>query len=624
MPSWYSRNWIWGLILTLAVVAAYSPVGWAGYVWDDDAVVTANPVIVGPLGVKEIWSTAAADICPLTLTTFWLEHAAWGLAPLPYHLVNVLQHAASAVILWLVLRCLRVPGAWLGAALWALHPVQTESTAWIAEMKNTESGLFYLLSILFFVRTVGKNGDKSLKTTNWDYALTVMFAALAMASKSSTVILPIVLGLCAWWIEGRWRWHHLVKIGPLFLLSMATGLVSVWTQGQQIGIDAPWLRSWPERLATAGDAIWFYLGKLLWPHPLLAIYPHWQLEKGAPFSYLPLLAVLVVPVVLWLGRGAWSRSFLFAWAYFLVCLLPVLGLINNTYFRYSLVADHFQYLASMGPLALAGAGLTWLADRIIPSKQGLQLTLGAVVLLMLGTLTWQRACAYESEETLWTNELVWDPGCSTAYTNLGNACSLKGQTENALPFYQKAVETDPTDPIAHNDLGVTLVRTGQDDAAIAEFQKALEINPLYAEAANNLGDVLASKGHVDDAIAWYEKALQSNPRYATAEFDLGMLFATRGQTDRAIPHFQKAIEFRPNYANAYFYLGIAYFQKGRLDEAIIQYQKAVEIDPSSIEAHNNLGVAYFQKGWIEDAKAEFQTVLNSTRPTMRREATWSK
>src|SRR5271156_3691064 len=152
LPSWFNRDWLWALILVLAVILTYSPVGWAGYVWDDDVVITANPVIVGPLGLKEIWTTFAADICPLTLTTFWVEHALWGLVPLPYHLVNVLLHGACAVVLWRVLRSLRVPGAWLGAALWALHPVQVESVAWITEMKNTESGLFFLLSILFFAR----------------------------------------------------------------------------------------------------------------------------------------------------------------------------------------------------------------------------------------------------------------------------------------------------------------------------------------------------------------------------------------------------------------------------------------------------------------------------------------
>jgi hypothetical protein len=260
--------------------------------------------------LKEIWTTRAADICPLTLTTFWAEHALWGLNPLPYHLLNVLLHGACAVLLWRVLRRLRVPGAWLGAAIWALHPVAVESVAWITEMKNTESGLFFLLSILFFVRWLRAKYLDGRTEGSWNYALTLLFAALAMASKSSTVILPVVLCLCAWWMEGRWHWRNVARVLPIFLMSIAASALSIWTLGSQLSkAPAPqWVRTWPERLATAGDAIWFYLGKLLWPHPLTTIYPHWQIDAMQRVSYLSLLAVIIILSILWLKRERWSRA----------------------------------------------------------------------------------------------------------------------------------------------------------------------------------------------------------------------------------------------------------------------------------------------------------------------------
>jgi protein O-mannosyl-transferase len=354
--------------LFLLVILAYTPVWRAGFIWDDDTMLTANPCIVGPLGLKEIWTTNAADICPLTITTFWLEHGLWGLAPLPYHLVNVLLHGACAVLLWRVLRSLGVQGAWLGAALWALHPVQVESVAWITEMKNTESGLFFLLSILFFVKWLRIKEIKNGRTGNeWNYALCFLFAALAMASKSSTVVLPVVLCLCAWWIQGRWQWRNAVRVIPGFLMSIAASALSVWTQRLQLAAatDSQWARTWPQRFAAAGDAFWFYLGKLLWPHPLIAIYPRWQTDGGQWTSYLPLVTAILLISGLWLlgaksNVAEWRAGF-FAFAYFAVALLPVLGLIDNYVFSYSLVFDHFQYLASMGPLALAGTGLarTW-------------------------------------------------------------------------------------------------------------------------------------------------------------------------------------------------------------------------------------------------------------------------
>jgi protein O-mannosyl-transferase len=304
--------------LSLLVVLAYIPVWYAGFIWDDDSILTGNPCVVGPLGLKEIWTTSAADICPLTITTYWLEHALWGLTPLPYHLVNVLMHAACAVTLWRLLRSLNVPGAWLGAAFWALHPVAVESVAWITEMKNTESGLFFLLSIFCYVKWLktkepnkGASANRARSRHSGamaeirpyrGYVLSLLFAALAMASKSSTVILPVVLCLCVWWLEGRWDWRNALRVIPFFLMSIVASAVSIWTQGLQMAAvsDPQWARTWPQRVATVGDAFWFYLGKLLWPHPLVAIYLRWQIDAGEWSSYLPLAAVIISFCLLWL------------------------------------------------------------------------------------------------------------------------------------------------------------------------------------------------------------------------------------------------------------------------------------------------------------------------------------
>jgi hypothetical protein len=414
--AWCRPDWFWGLTLILFVILAYAPIWHAGFIWDDDIILTANPCIVGPLGLKEIWTTSAADICPLALTTFWVEHALWGLAPLPFHLVNVLMHGACAVLLWQVLRSLRIQGAWLGAALWALHPVEVESVAWITEMKNTESALFFLLSILFFVKCLSpENVAQQPATTKLPvrervsvrnasaYAVCLLFGALAMASKSSTVVLPVVLCLCAWWLEGGWHWRNVVRVVPMFLMSIAASAVSLWTQGLQLATapDPQWVRPWSQRLAAAGDAVWFYLGKLIWPDPLITIYPRWQIDAGQWISYLPLLAVIFLFSVLWLNRRGWSRACFFAFAYFLTALLPVLGLIDNSIFRYSMVFDHLQYLASIGPLALAGAGLARASDYVLPKRPRLQSGLCAGVLLILGIASWQRSWVYKDRETRW-------------------------------------------------------------------------------------------------------------------------------------------------------------------------------------------------------------------------------
>jgi tetratricopeptide (TPR) repeat protein len=611
-PSLFRRDWLWGLMLVLFLILAYTPVWKTGFVWDDEIMLTANPCIVGPFGLKEIWTTSAADICPLTLTTFWVEHALWGLNPLPYHLVNVLLHSLSAVLLWRVLRSLRVQGAWLGAALWALHPVTVESVAWITEMKNTESGLFFLLSIFFFVRWITRISHVPVR--NASYALSLLFAALAMAAKSSTVILPVVFWLCAWWIEGRWHWRNVARTVPLFLMAIAASAVSIWTQGLQLAkvSDPRWVRSWPERLAAAGDAVWFYLGKLLWPHPLSANYPRWQIDAGRWVSYLPLLAVFVILSIFWLRRrsgSAGSRASCFAFAYFIVALLPALGLIDTYIFEYSFVFDHFQYLASIGPLALAGAGLVLLSNSIVPKRQWLQASVCAGLLLTLGIASWQRTWVYGSAEALWTDTLARNPDSWMAHNNLGLTLFGKGQVDGAVAQYQRTLEINPNFVLAHNNLGVALLQKARLDDAVAHYQKALEINSNYPQVHDNLGNVLFQKGQLDDAVAQYEMAVKINPGYAQGHYHLGNALIQKGQLDDAVAHYQMAVEINPNYPEAQSNLGLALVQNGQLDEAIAQFQKAVQISPNSPEIHYNLGTALFQKGQLDGAVAQYQRAL---------------
>ncbi|MCE0499768.1 MAG: tetratricopeptide repeat protein [Methylacidiphilales bacterium] len=593
LPSWSSRDWLWGLILVLAVILVYQPVWYAGFIWDDKLVVTANPVIIGPLGLKEIWTTRAADICPLVLTTFWVEHALWGLTPLPYHLVNVLMHGICAVVLWRVLRNLQTPGAWPGAALWALHPVQVESVAWVSEMKNTQSCLFFLLSILFFVRWLRAKDSDRRTGGSWYYAVTLLFAALAMASKSSAVILPVVLCLCAWRMEGRWRWRNLARVTPVFFMSITASALSIWTQGLALAtvLDPQFVRTWPQRLVTAGDAVWFYLGKLVWPHPLITIYPRWEIDAGRWFSWLPLFAVIIILVILWLKRESWSRPWFFVFAYFLAALLPALGLVDNCIFRYSLVFDHLQYLAGMGPLALAGAGLVRGADFAIPSKPWLQSALCAGLLLVLGILSWHRAWAYESQETLWTDTLAKNPNCWIGHKILGMVSLRNGQVDEFMRQFQMALAINPNDAEIHNNLGIALFQKGREDEAMSQFQMALKINPSYEQAHNNLGNALLQKRLENEAMRQFQMALAINPKYAEAHYSLGNALLQKGQVDEAMAQFRDALKIDPNFEQAHNYLGQALLQKGRVNEAITQFQEALRLEPDDVDAQNNLAKA---------------------------------
>ena len=601
--SCLQRRWLPALLLVLAVGLAYLPVWHGGYIWDDDQHLTQNPCIVGPLGFKGIWTTNSAIYYPLVLTSFWVQHALWGLSPAPYHLVNILMHGACAVLLWRVLLALRVRGAWLGAALWALHPVQVESVAWITELKNTQSAAFFLLSVLVFLRWhKGGGGNPGY------YALSLLCAAAAILSKSSTVMLPVVLGMCWWWVgsEGcgplkwlRQNWRGLLWLAPFFLISAAAAGWTIWEEKFVSGaIGAEWAQSWPDRCIIAGKAVWFYLFKLLWPEPLILIYPRWHIDGSKPAEYLPVVAAVAWLLILWQSRKSWARPALLASGYFVISLFPVLGFFSVAYFAHSFVADHFQYLASMGPLALAGSGIT-LAMEFYGLKTTGRMAVCGGLLAALMVLTWRQSAPYADARTLYERTLEKNPDSWMAHNNLGNLVLQKGEVDRALAEFRAALAIRPDYAEAHNNLGNTLFQQGHLDEAFPHLQRALEIKPAFPDADNNLGNALMQMGRVDEAIDRYQNALQANPNLALAHSGLGVALAQKGRMEEARGHFVRAAEIQPDSVDAHFNLANLCLQTGRVEETVHHLQRVLEIRPGMPVAQNML--AWILATWPDAA-----------------------
>src|SRR6266403_3905198 len=645
------REWLWAFLLIGLVFVSYARVFNAGFIWDDESHLTRNPCIVGPLGLKEVWTSAQAVYYPLVLTTFWTVHKFAGLSPWPYHLLNVFLHAGSAVLLWQVLRQLNVRGAWLGAALWALHPVMVQSVAWVTELKNTQSGFFYLLWILCFlkwherprimqitrIKNTKEQGGAPSKTESparwWQFALSLLFFLLATLSKPSVVMLPVVLALCVWWRTGRIRWRDIAALAPFVLIS---ALASVWTILEQKfhagAIGAEWAQTWPERLIIAGRAIWFYVAKLAWPYPLIFIYPRWKINSSQLTAYLPFVAALAGLLSLGLIRAKWSRTVFFAAGYYVVSLFPVLGFFSVYFFRYSFVSDHFQYLASMGPLALAGAAIATLlggfcetpadflshpdavprsGSTIASPRWRLVLSGGlcGILLVSLGFLTWRQTAEYHNLFALYTATLQKNPDCWMAHYNLGIVLSEQGEADPAIDHYRRAVDLRPGYAEAHYNLGRLLVELGQPADAIAHYERAAAINPADAEAQNNLGVTLFGIGHTDDAIAHYQKALEIRPDYAEASCNLANALIAKHDFDGAIARYKACLAAIPDQEEAQYNLASALLRKGRTDEAIVEYQKVLQVHPESADAHANLGSAWLAKGRVRDAMAEYTNAL---------------
>ena len=633
--SRWRQDWFWALLLIVFVFIAYAQVFRADFIWDDESHLTRNPCVVGPLGLKEIWTTTQAVYYPLVLTTFWALHKFFGLNPLPYHLLNIFLHVASAILLWRILQILRVRGAWLGAALWALHPVMVQSVAWVTELKNTQSCVFYLLSILFFLKweDQGAAVSRPPERRTLVFALSLLFFLLATLSKPSVVMLPFVLALCIWWMRGRIRWRDTLALAPFALISVVASAWTIWEQrfhARAVGPD--WTQTFPERLIIAGKAIWFYLGKLVWPHPLIFIYPRWDVDSSKVVAYLPLLAAIAGLVALWFIRAKWGRALFFAAAYYVVSLFPVLGFFSVYFFRYSFVSDHFQYLASMGPLALTGAGIATLLGRfcetpadfvshpdtvprsgstIASPRWRLVLSGGlcGILLVSLGFLTWRQTAQYHNLFALYTATLQKNPRCWMAHYNLGIVLSEQGEADQAIDHYRQAVALRPDYAEAHYNLGRLLVEHGQLNDAIAHYERAAAINPADAEAQNNLGVTLFGIGRTDDAIAHYQKALEIRPDYAEASCNLANALIAKDDFDGAIARYKACLAAIPDQEEAQYNLASALLRKGRTDEAIVEYQKVLQMHPESADAHANLGIAWLTKGRVRDAMAEYTKAL---------------
>jgi Tfp pilus assembly protein PilF len=599
-------RWLGAALLVLAIMLAYAPVRHAGFIWDDDLHLTANPSVLGGAeGLAKIWTSPAANYFPLTMTSFWALHALVGLAPLPYHVVTLLLHTGAALLLWAVLRRLRVPGAGLGAALWALHPVQVESVAWISELKNTQSAVFFLAAIWFYL------GAHQAASPRRDYALALLCGAGAMLSKSSTVMLPAVLALCEWWRKtlppsalrrpggGAWR------LAPFLVLSLAASAWTVWEQKVSSGAQgADWSHGLAARVALAGRVVWFYLGKLAWPEPLTFIYPRWSTEVASLPAWLPLLALLAASLALagYARRFATLRAMWFAALAFGALLFPVLGLFDVYFFRFSFVGDHLQYLASMAPLALLGAAVARGAGR----RPHLA---AAALLLAGGALTFRQARIYRDDRTLFADTVAKNPAAWMAHNNLSLALLDVGEAEAAIAHARRALELRADYAEAENNLGRALLLAGRPAEAVANFERAHTLDPRDAEAPNNLGAALASLGRHAEARASLETALRLQPTHAGALYNYGLVLGREGDFAGAREKFSAAIAARPDYAEAHANLGLALAALGRIDEAVPALERALQLAPQSAANLATYGRALAIAGRLEQAAARYEQAL---------------
>ena len=602
----YSRQDVLALVaLGLLVVVPYLPAMlWGGFVWDDHLCIKVDPVREIS-GLWQIWFSPSAieeeaHYWPLVYTMFWLEHKLWGFDPTGYHIVNVLLHLANTLLVWHLLRRLAVPGAWMVAAVFAVHPLHVESVAWAVERKDVLSGLFYLAALLAWMRFVEQPNPR------W-YVWSLVLYAAGLLSKSIVVTLPAALVIWHWWKQGRVTSADLLRLVPFCVIGLiiTIGDLSFYQSWGPLSLSY----SLTERTLIAVHALWFYAGKLLWPMTLAVIYPRWDIRVADPLAWGYFIAAVALVVALWhlrpqLGRGPLAGALFFA-----VTLSPVLGFVDYGYMQYAFVADRFQYLAGIGVMAVVIGMATYGVRRLSGLWQKGALSVAVVTLVILGMLTWRQASIYRDDETFYRHIIALNPQARNAHLNLGEALYNQERYEEALEAARVAVEQDPDYFKVHRNLGEVLNALGRFEEAENHLRRALVLNPQARNAHLNLGEALRKQGRYEEALLAAQIALQQDSDSYPAHLGLGAVLCNLGRFEEAESSLRRALVLNPQAADAYINLSTALYGQGRHEEAVDAARLAVAQNSGSVEAYMGLGSILGNLGRLAEALAAFDSSL---------------
>ena len=605
------------LLLFFMAVLIYIPAMNGGYIYDDDNLLYNNPAIRRGYGWnaeawKGLWSfwlpvgadaAAAADYAPLADTTLWLEWRFWGnngdlngperdphfqgIGSTGYHITNIILHGIAALLLWYMLAQMGIPGAWLAALVWAVHPVCAESVAWISERRNTLSmGLFALTMISWF---------NFQRTRRWSkYYLAILLFILTMFAKTSIVMLPVVLLLCVWWMRNRVTWDDVLEAVPFFLISLIFGIITLYFQNYR-AINKEFVPGFItnpiERIPSACFALGFYFYKIILPINLNLIYQQWHRtlqhagtspesilialnqQKYVAYSFMGIAKELIIGVNFaaffywaWRRRDTWGRHAILGMGFFVIMIAPVLGFTRMAYMRLTLVSDHFQYAPMVGVIALCVAGLVQMYHRLQPTFRPLLVAVGVGFIGIFSCLTCIRAIAFSEPEKLWVDNLKKNPDSWQGHSHLGAIYWQQNNVKGALDEWEQSVIFAPYLYETHNNFALALNRTGDldpankqqyMDAALQQFKTAVSIDPDQFKVRTNYANALFAAGN-------YEQQVTKNYHLAA------------GYWQEAVDQYKEVLKFMMD-PSIYDSMGVGNLELGKLDDAIQCFQRAIDI-----------------------------------------------
>ncbi|MEN6451771.1 MAG: tetratricopeptide repeat protein [Thermoguttaceae bacterium] len=673
-------------VLLVVVFVVYWPSLFGGFLLDDDNLIWGNNIIRQSDGLLSIWkSLDVLDYWPVSNSSLWLEWRLWQEHTTGYHLTNDLLHVAACALLWLILRRLSIPGAFLAALLFAVHPVNVESIAWIAQRKDALAIVFFLLSVLCFVeaelrgvatpfqpppampakkkkkqpaeptpplwRRCWRGSRRAVARLKLAYyppgtlrwcLLSLLTFILAVLSKGSATILPLVLALVVLW-RRRPTKADAVRLLPFFAVAAVLAQVNIWFQNH----GGPPIRrvDWDYRLLQAGAVTWFYLSKAVLPFDLMFVYPMWNIDPEKLRWWIPAVAagLFTVALLVWAWRKPrFGRPVAFAWLFFLAALFPMMGFADISYMQFSLVADHYQHIALLAVVTLAAAGAWVWHDRARGSLRAVPVVVSLGVVLLFSFLSFQQNRLYKDEDTLYhatiakyRGAIAKNPACRVLHNELGRKHTRRaielaregrsseaiGELSEAKEWFQRAIALKADYAMAYNNLASALGYLGRRDEAIRCYHKALELGSGYRDARLNLGNTLMGLGRLPEAYALYAAMLARNPRDLEARVRCSQLMLQDGLPDKAIALLKEIRTNGSDSALSENQIGYSLFNANRIPDAIDFFQHAISLDPDLAAAHFNLATSYRKQERNEEAAKEFKEAIrcDSANIAARRE-----
>jgi tetratricopeptide (TPR) repeat protein len=653
--------------LILLTLITYFPTLSNGFIWDDQDHLTHGPADRTAHALKLYWTRfdAAPQYYPLTHTVFWLEGNLWQQNPIGYHAVNIAIAATNALLVWLILRRLSIRGAWLAAAIFAIHPLQVETVAWASELKNLLSGLFYLLAMLTAVKAwrldensaaaPTSNGDTTPQARDFPLppsafhlppsdppsalhlppsdppsalglSSTYLLFLLALLCKTVVSTFPAALLLLIWWKRGKITRNDFLAVLPMFIAGAVFGSITRHVETDYVGASGPDFQLLlSQRILIAGHALWFYAAKLFWPRQLIFVYPRWIVDPGQPINWLyPAAAVAAIAILVALVRRT-GRSPLAAVLYFAGTLAPALGFLNVYPMRFTFVADHYQYLACLGLIVL----LVSAAIGLIEHRRALTFIarpVAAVLILLLAGRSWMRTHDYLDAMTLWSDTAATDPDSWIAFENLGTEYARRGDMIVARYLFETSLKIHPNQAEAHLDLGRLLEDKGDFAAARRQFELAAPASPDDARAELELARLarrqsttnpiaatgeLASPAQAEDAEArnLYAAIVADHPRNVVAALEFIQLLIDDHQPADAEAQCRRLLAVNPEIVPAWRTLANLQYQRGDIPGALGSIEEAIARGPDDADTSNTYGILLLKSGRTDEAIDQFQLAL---------------